>query len=138
LWFIKEQLLSLSAHRLEKAKDDLESSESLFELGKFAQSINRSYYAMFHAVRAILALDKFDSKKHSGVISYFILNYVKAEKVDEKFSKMLTSAEKIRINSDYSDFYIVDKETAEVQLNNAKSFLIMIEELLEVKKTEVS
>ena len=131
---MKEQLLNLSLHRMEKAKDDFDSSESLLKLGKFAQSINRSYYAMFHAVRAVLALDRFDSKKHSGVISFFIFNYVKDGRIDNKYSKMLTNAEKVRVNSDYNDFYIADKETAEIQLNNARSFLEMIEELLEEKK----
>lgn len=131
---MKDKLLSLSEHRLEKARDDLESSESLFELGKFAQSINRSYYAMFHSVRAVLALDKFDSRKHSGVISFFIFNYIKGGRVDDRYSKMLTNAEKIRINSDYNDFYIVDRNMAEEQLNNAGCFLKMIGSLLEEKK----
>ena len=32
---------------------------------------NRAYYSIFHAIRSVLALDGFDSKKHSGVISEF-------------------------------------------------------------------
>lgn len=61
---MNENLLDLSAYRLEKAGNDLESSIILPENGKLAQSANRSYYAIFHAVRALLALDKFDSKKY--------------------------------------------------------------------------
>ncbi|MCH7723775.1 MAG: hypothetical protein IIA49_06765 [Bacteroidetes bacterium] len=34
---------------------------------------------MFHSVRALLAFDKFDSKRHSGIISYFINKYVGVE-----------------------------------------------------------
>lgn len=34
---MKEQLLNLSLHRMEKTKDDFESSESLLKLGKYAQ-----------------------------------------------------------------------------------------------------
>ena len=30
---------------------------------------NRSYYAVFHAMRAVLAFDKIDLKRHSGIIS---------------------------------------------------------------------
>lgn len=41
-------------------------------------SIGRSYYAMFSAVRAILALDGVDYSKHAGVISYFQREYVKS------------------------------------------------------------
>lgn len=38
---------------------------------------NRSYYAIFHAARVVLALDGQDYKKHSGVISNFQKNYIK-------------------------------------------------------------
>lgn len=44
---------ALSKHRLQRAKDDFESSKLLFENNKLAQSINRSYYSIFHATRDI-------------------------------------------------------------------------------------
>ncbi|MBL7095166.1 HEPN domain-containing protein [candidate division KSB1 bacterium] len=55
----------MSEYRMKKAKDDLETSEIMFSNNKFSQSVNRSYYAMFHAVRSLLALSKFDSQKHT-------------------------------------------------------------------------
>ncbi|MDI6735925.1 MAG: HEPN domain-containing protein [bacterium] len=51
----------LAKYRIEKAKGDLETAKINFDSGKFAQSINRSYYAMFHITRALLAFDRFDS-----------------------------------------------------------------------------
>jgi uncharacterized protein (UPF0332 family) len=66
-------------------------------MGKFSQSINRSYYAIFHATRALLALNKFDTKKHSGVIAYFNQNYIKTGKIEVKYGKILTLAENIRM-----------------------------------------
>jgi uncharacterized protein (UPF0332 family) len=48
------------------------------------------------AVRALLALDEFDSKPHSGVISYFAENFVKTGKIEPEYSKMLTGAFRIR------------------------------------------
>lgn len=45
------------------AKDMLKSHH-------FRAANNRAYYAIFHAMRAVLALDGFDSKKYSGLISY--------------------------------------------------------------------
>ena len=64
----------LSKYRMEKAKEDLSAAELLLNNNHFAQSLNRSYYANFHAVRSLLAYDKFDSKTHSGIISYFNKN----------------------------------------------------------------
>ena len=127
---MENRLLDLSNYRMDKAKEDLEASELMFKNGKFSQSINRSYYAIFHAVRALLALDKFDLQKHSGIISYFNHNYIKTGKIEVEFSKMLTSAFKIRSDSDYKDFYIVTREDANIQLENANKFLKRIQEYL--------
>lgn len=127
---MENRLSDLSNYRFEKAKEDLEASELMLKNGKLSQSINRSYYAIFHAVRALLALDKFDSQKHSGIISYFNQNYIKTGKIETEFSKILTAAFKIRSDSDYKDFYVVTQEDAELQLENAKKFLKRIKEYL--------
>jgi len=131
--------LDLSAYRLEKAKNDLETAGLNFNDNKLSQSINRSYYAMFHAARSLLALDKFDSKKHTGVISFFNQHYIKTGKIEPKYSKMLTAAFKIRNKSDYNDFYIAAREDAQIQLGNAKKFLKRLEEYIEtiIKKGKI-
>jgi len=90
----------LSSYRLSKVKDDLAAAELLRSNKLFAQSLNRSYYAIFHAVRSLLAYDEFDSKKHSSIISYFNRNYVKEGKIEKKYSKMLIDAKEIRTISD--------------------------------------
>jgi uncharacterized protein (UPF0332 family) len=122
-----DRISDLSKYRLQKAKGDLQAAKLLFEQDHFAQSINRSYYAIFHSVRALLAFDKFDSRKHSGIISFFDKEYIKSEKLDKLLSKILHSAEEIRINSDYDDFFIATKEDAEKQINNAITFRNEIE-----------
>lgn len=128
---MEKKQLDLSAYRLEKARDDLETAEINLKENKLSQSINRSYYAMFHAARSLLALDKFDSKKHTGVISFFNQHYIKTGKIEPEYSKMLTAAFKIRNKSDYNDFYIAAREDAQIQLENAKKFLKRLEEYIE-------
>ena len=128
---MEKKQLDLSAYRLEKAKDDLETADLNLGNNKFSQSVNRSYYAMFHAARALLALDEFDSKKHTGIISFFNRHYIKPGKIESEFSKMLTAAFKIRNKSDYNDFYIAAREDAQIQLENAKKFLKRLEEYIE-------
>lgn len=121
------RLNDLSRYRLQKARDELESSEIMLQNTTFSQSINRSYYAIFHATRSLLALDKFDARKHSGVIAYFNRHYIKTGKIETKFGKILILAENIRIKSDYDDFYIASKQQAEEQLSNAREFIERIE-----------
>ncbi|MCE1248824.1 MAG: HEPN domain-containing protein [Firmicutes bacterium] len=127
---MNEELLELARYRLEKARNDNDSSRVLFDNKMYAQSANRSYYAMFHAARGLLALNRFDSKKHSGVISYFNKNYIKTGLIQEEYGQMLVIAEKVRIKSDYDDFYIADRETAGIQLGNSTRFVKRIEEYI--------
>lgn len=97
----------------------------------YAQSLNRSYYSIFHGVRAVLAFDKFDSGKHSGIIAYFNKNYVSSGKFSKEYSRILMGAEKIRTKSDYNDFYIASREDAEEQIRNAEIFINAMEKYIE-------
>ncbi len=119
--------IELARYRLEKAKDDYRASSELLKLNLYKQSMNRSYYAIFHAVRSLLALDGVDFKKHSGVIGYFQQTYVKPGTIPKEYSTMLTSASMKRNESDYSDFFTATLEEAEEQLQNARRFLEMVE-----------
>lgn len=93
-------------------------------------AINRSYYAIFHAIRAVNALEGFDSKRHSGVIAYFNQHFVKMAKFDVGCSKIIESAFRIRNNADYEDFYIIDIDEAKEQLRNAGIFVEVVERYL--------
>ena len=134
----EERRLDLCRYRVDKAKDDLSVSKLNLKKRKFSQSINRSYYSMFHTVRALLALKKFDSKKHSGIISYFIQHFIKTGKIEPEYSKMLTDAFKIRNQCDYDDFYIAAYEDARRQFENAKKFIKRIEEYIDILLRERS
>lgn len=67
---------SLAQYRLNNAEEKLESAKLLLDARKYKDSIGRSYYAIFSAVRAVLANDKVDFSKHAGVIAYFQKEYI--------------------------------------------------------------
>lgn len=120
----------LVKYRLENAKEKLESAKLLLDAGHYKDSIGRSYYAIFTAVRAVLAKDKVDFSKHAGVIAYFQKEYVKTGIFDKQYSKYLQSAFQIRNNCDYDDFFIVSKQDAEEQYERAVAMLQVIYEWL--------
>lgn len=122
---------NLSQYRLENAKEHLSASKLLLESGFLKDSIGRSYYAMFSAARAILALDGVDFSKHAGVISYFQKEYVKTQKFDVKYSKYLMNAFQIRNHADYADYYVVLKEDALEQYQNAEEFCNAVNSFIE-------
>lgn len=102
-------------------------ADLLYENQKYDGSINRSYYAIFASIRALLALVKLDSSKHTGVISYFDRYFVKTGIFDKKFSKIAHSAFDSRHDNDYEDFYIPSKGESQKQLEGAKIFINEIE-----------
>ena len=123
-------------YRLDMSKEQLKSSEILLEAGNYKDSISRSYYSMFTATRALLALECIDFSKHTGVISYFQKEYIKTGLIDKKYSKYLSQAFQIRNNSDYADFFIVSKKDAQEQSEKAKEFHSAIEEYINSKSSE--
>jgi uncharacterized protein (UPF0332 family) len=120
-------VLELSAYRFSKAQEDLTAADITLKESLYKVSINRSYYAIFHAMRAITALDGYDSSKHSGVISYFNQHFVKTGRFDKEASRAVKNASLLREKSDYEDFYIASKEDAEKQVEDAKVFLSKVE-----------
>lgn len=119
---MQAEMLELSRYRTEKAQECLADSQAAFDEERLATSINRSYYAMFHMTRALLALDGFDSKKHSTIIGYFNQHYVATGKIAVVYNKYLSNAFQIRNQSDYNDFYVVSRDEAKRQLDNAIAF----------------
>ena len=113
----------LAKYRLEKAFEDLERARRELEYSDYKLALNRSYYAIFHAIRAVNILDEFDSSKHSGVIAHFNRHHVKNNDFDSDISKKIASAMNIRQKSDYDDFYIASKSEAERQVKVAEEIL---------------
>lgn len=105
------------------------------DAGSFKSSVNRSYYAIFHALRAVTALDNFDASKHSGIIAYVNRMYVKEGLFDKTLSKMLDKAYRLRENADYKDFEIISRDMAREQIERAEKVMGMIKPYLDEKWT---
>lgn len=106
----------------------LSAAECNLEIGQYRTSLNKSYYAIFHAMRSANALKKFDSSKHSGVIAFFTKEYLKTEILERNLAAVIKESSLCRGKSDYDDFYVAAREEAEEQLKNAKYFVQKIEE----------
>ena len=130
---LSEEKIILSQTRLNIAKERIEFADEILALGDYKTVANRSYYAVFSAMRAVLALDGFDSKKHSGVIAEFRRNYLKTELISKDLSPIIDALVEIRQGSDYDDFYVVSKSEVCEQLENAKIFIREVEKFLSEK-----
>jgi len=119
---IDNEIRDLVAFRLEQSQNCLMAAMVSADAELYKDAANRSYYCIFHCMRTVLALDKFDSKKHSGIIAAFRQRYIKTGKFDPVYSDIIGSAFEVRNFSDYEDFYVVSKTEVDQQIEGAKSF----------------
>ncbi len=123
-------LKELAGYRMERANEMLEAAKKNLEIGQYKTSLNRSYYAIFHAMRAANILKGFDSSKHSGVIAYFNREYLKSGILEKNLSVIIKNSAFLREKSDYDDFFIASRKDAEKQLEDANTFVMSIEQFL--------
>lgn len=86
----------LSKHRIEQAKEDLVASEMLYNGKLYKSANNRAYYSIFHSIKAVLALEPIDFKRHKDVIAYFNKNYIHPETFPKNMGRKIVEASKIR------------------------------------------
>ena len=131
---MEERARELSKYRFETSLEALSDAKIMYENERYKNTLNRAYYAIFQAIRAVNALSGFDSSKHSGVIAYFNQNYVKDGVFSKELSKIIRMASENREKADYLDFFIASKEEAEKQIVRAKEFIDVIKIYLESEK----
>ena len=129
-------LIDLSKYRLAKAAETLETAKRDMNAEDYASANNRAYYCIFHAMRAVIALDGEDYKKHSAVIARFTMNYLKTEILSREYGKLISNASLIRNRSDYEDFYICSIEDTQKLVEGAEDFLRSVNTYLQQKYSE--
>lgn len=128
-----DAIIALSRYRMNESKQCIKSAKVLVEFDDYKGAANRSYYAIFHAMRSVLALEKKDFSKHSGISAYFRKEYIKTGIFDVELSDIITEAFEVRSDSDYDDYYQISKADVQEQINNAEKFSNIIEQYLEEK-----
>jgi uncharacterized protein (UPF0332 family) len=127
---------ALAQYRLEQSHECLKDAVRDIEAEAYKAAANRSYFCVFHAMRAVLALDGFDSKKHSGIISVFRQRYIKTGIFSSELSDIIQNAFNTRGKSDYEDFFVVSKEQTKKQVEDSDIFLTAIKSYTKKRLTE--
>jgi uncharacterized protein (UPF0332 family) len=129
-----ENRREISRVRLAQAEECLADAKLLLERESYRGAANRSYYAAFHAMRAVLAYDGIDRKHHSGVSAEFRRLYIRTGIFDREMSEIIRSLFDLRTDSDYDDFFILSKEDVTEQVDNAGLFLERVKRFLKDKE----
>lgn len=123
----------LSRHRLEQSKEDLMAAKLLYKSKLYKSANNRAYYSIFHSIKAVLAIEPIDFKKHKDVQAYFNKNYVSTEIFPKIMGKKIAQASTMREDSDYDDEFIVNADKTLEQINTAEQLIELVEKYIESK-----
>ncbi len=80
------------------------------------------YYAVLDCCRALLAVLEKDAKTHKGVIHLLNENFIKTGILETEYGKILSESLKIRLQSDYDDFYVIEKDSVTALLADCHKF----------------
>lgn len=122
--------IELSKCRYSLAKQTYNNAKMCFDNGFYRDCINRSYYAVFYAIRAVLALESIDFKRHKDVVAYFNKEFVAQGKFPGEMGRRLARLKMKREESDYSDFFIASADEAQKQIQSVEYILPLIREYL--------
>lgn len=116
----------LATHRLKQAEQCLISAQALIDINDYDGAANRVYYAVFHAMRSVLALEAVDFGKHSGVIAYFRKTYIKTGVFPVSASTTISKAFDLRSDGDYDDDIEITVEQVVNLLEDVKVFVALV------------
>jgi uncharacterized protein (UPF0332 family) len=121
----------LRRYRLEQAESALSDAHLLLEHhGSNVGIVNRSYYAMFYAVLALLQDRSTVPSKHSSVITLFDVEFVKVGIFSKDRSKSLHTAFDLRQESDDKAVTALDASLANDILAEAETFVREVKQYL--------
>lgn len=86
----------LCLYRIQTAKESLKSAKILLAAEEYKGSNNRAYYAIFHAINAVHALNGKSFKRHKDAIGNFNKDYVKTEIFPRETGRKIGEAEEIQ------------------------------------------
>jgi len=120
---MKEELLH--------ADESLDAARILIDAGLFRESIPKLYYAMFHAMRALLFTKGLEPKSHGGVSHYFNVHFVKPGSFTHEQNRFFKKIMKYRHEADYGLGYEITAQDCKGWFEELGEFMKRIKTYLE-------
>ena len=122
---------ALVNYRMEQAESTLTAARTLLAAGLIRDSVNRSYYAAFYAVLALLCTKGLGASKHAGAIALFDREFVRQGIFGKSLSVFLHKAFDMRQEADYAEMSEVDEQDATEAIAGAENFLKQVKRRIE-------
>ena len=108
---------------LDLADEELRAAEGLLRDGVPRIAIARTYFAVFHALRAQLYAEGFEPRTHAGAQHLFNLHFVRTGRYEPATSRLIARLQKYREDADYAPAFVVDEAGAREDLDAAHRFV---------------
>lgn len=126
-----EERNTIVKYELEKARNTLCEVDALIENNLWNGAANRLYYAVFHAISALLIHDGHQVSTHQGSHALFGLHYIKTEKLPAEFGRLYSQLQTMREESDYNCIYDVTPDELTEKIEPAKRLIDAIAAMID-------
>ena len=125
-----DERTTLVALELRKAHETFEEIGILTAANRWSGAANRLYYAVFHAISALLIHDGHSVNTHNGSHAVFNLHYIKTGILPIEYGRLYNQLQTMREESDYNCVYEVEPEELQERIEPARQLIQAIEELI--------
>lgn len=112
------------------SEKDLESAKKSFEDGNYKWATIQAYYAVFHAVRALVYMSGYREESHTAMKTAFKELFIDNDTVPLKVYSVLERGMDLREMADYKENY--SKDGAEALIKGAGETIGIINDYLKV------
>ncbi|MEO6845278.1 MAG: HEPN domain-containing protein [Ginsengibacter sp.] len=117
-------------YRQQKAAQAIKEAKLLMENELNDTAMSRLYYAAFYAINALLAINGFNPKTHSGTKSIFNKEFILTGKIESRFSDFYSFLMAKRFEADYDDFVFIDEKKIQSVLEETEEFVAVINAMI--------
>ena len=125
--------MNAAKEEIKLAVDTLSDAQLMYANKRLKSTVNRAYYAMFHATKAALLSCGSDCQSHAGALNRFGEHFIKKGLLDKRFAKALHRAYRLREKSDYSPAFKIETAEVEKLIEEAKEFVEEVKSILKAK-----
>lgn len=118
-----EEVKQLIEGYKKRSYEEIEASKLLAGSHLYAGAISRAYYACFYAINYLLFQEGIEVKTHKQVAIEFRKRFIKTNKLDKKFSRILDQLFNTRMLSDYDATIELEEEQVVHLIKLAEEFV---------------
>lgn len=127
----RKVIVALELDKVDKilAQLDVQIKSELWDM-----AANRLYYALFHAVSAMLICDHHEVGTHRGAVNKFSMYYVKENIFTKEEGRLYSRLQRLREDGDYNCSIDVEQKEVEEQIEPTIQLINKIKNYISEKK----